>query len=126
EGPARALTARGEAVCLFLVPPAPPALFDRRDGGARHECLFARASQDDDPDRVVALEVFYVVGHELPHVQADGVALLRLVEDDPADRAVLLEQQLGRLAHDVLLVGGWLKPTVRRAYLSSHTSCIRP
>jgi hypothetical protein len=126
QGAERALTALRDAAVLFLVGHVAPPLLELRDVGAGHERLIARAAQDDDPDRVVALEVLHVVGHQLPHIQADGVALLRLVEDDPADRAVLLEQQLARFAHDALLVGGWLKPTVRRAYLSSHTSCIRP
>src|SRR5262249_16119138 len=39
-----------------------------------------------------------VLRHLLPHLLAHRVSLLRLVEDDPADRAVLLKQEL--LAHE--------------------------
>src|SRR5207245_8685507 len=55
--------------------------------------------------------------HPLPHFQTYGVALLGLVEDDPADRSVLLQQELRRLAHGVsssLTKMDGVRPTVYR------------
>src|SRR5262249_46867500 len=79
---------------------APPFL-ELRDIGARHEGLVTRAPQDDDSDVVIGGHVLHVFGHHLPHLQAHRVPLFRLVEDDPADRAVLVQHQLRRFAHGI-------------------------
>src|SRR5206468_698778 len=106
EGTERALPALRDPAVLFLVGHVAPPLLELGDVRAGHERLVAGAAQDDDTDRVVVGEVLDVVGHELPHLEAHRVALLGLVEDDPADRSVFLQQELPRLAHGALLVGG--------------------
>src|SRR2546427_7667163 len=107
----RVLAARRDAAVLLLIGHVAPSLLELRDVSAGHERLVARASQDHDPDGVVGGQVANVLGHTLPHLQAHGVALLRLVEDDPADRPVLLQQKLRRLAHGALLLRNYVKAT---------------
>src|SRR2546427_216858 len=99
----RVLAARRDAAVLLLIGHVAPSLLELGDVGAGHERLVAGPAQDDDPDGVVGGQILHVLGHELPHLQAHGVALLRLVEDDPADRPVLLQQKLRRFAHGALL-----------------------
>src|SRR5437762_7628244 len=98
----RVLPASGDPAVLLLVGHVAAAVLELRDIGAGDERLIAGAAQDDHADGVVGGEVVYVVGHQLPHLLAHRVPLLRLVEDDPADRSVLLDQQLRRLGHRVL------------------------
>ena len=69
-------------------------LLELRDVGARHEGLVAGAGDDDDADRRILLEVVEDDRDRLPHVGRGGVVLLRLVEDEPADRARLLRDHV--------------------------------
>ena len=90
----RVVAARGDAPVLLLVGHVPAPLLELGDVGAGDERLITRAAQDDDADRVVGGELVHVLGHRFPHLLAHRVALLRLVEDDPADRAVLFHHEL--------------------------------
>src|SRR3989442_3444618 len=87
----RVLAARRDAAVLLLVGHVSPPLLELGYVGAGHERLVAGAAQHDDSDGIVAGQILNVLGHELPHLQAYGVALLRLVEDDPADRPILVQ-----------------------------------
>jgi hypothetical protein len=62
------------------------------------------AAQDDDADILIFFEVPDHVRDHLPHFLADGIALLRLVEDNPAQRSLFLHQHFRALCHSVLLV----------------------
>src|SRR5258705_6424615 len=113
----RLRSGRRDAPVLLLVGRVAPAVLEVGDVGAGHEGGLARPGEDDAPDRVVGRELPHVLGHALPHLLAHRVALVRLVEGDPADRAVLLHQQrlgLARhgLAHGRSLLGsGCRSPT---------------
>src|SRR6185436_4503382 len=70
---------------------------------------------------VVGGQVLDIVRHHLPHLEAHRVPLFRLIEDDPADRAVLVQQELWRLAHGILLVAYWRQiPLSRRVSRRKH------
>jgi hypothetical protein len=101
----RVVAGGGDAAVLLLVGHVAPPVLELRDVGARHEGLLAGAAQHDHADGVVGDELVHVFGHELPHLLTHGVPLLRLVENDPADRPVLFHQELFRVAHAPLLVG---------------------
>ena len=55
----------------------------------------AGAGQNDHTHLRVALEVGDDVGHRAPHLVGHGVVLFRLVEDHPADTAILAGDHLG-------------------------------
>jgi hypothetical protein len=84
---------RADAAVLRFVFHVAPAVLELRDVGARDEGLVARPAQDDDADGVVGGQLLDVAGHELPGLDADGVALVGPVEDEPAYGSVLLHQQ---------------------------------
>ena len=58
--------------------------------GAGDKGAPAGAADDDDPDRVVALEIVNDAGHRLPHFERDGIVPRRVVEDQAADTLRLL------------------------------------
>src|SRR4029434_6215269 len=91
--------ARGDAPVLGLVRHVAAPVLELGDVGAGDEGLIARAPQDDHTYGIVRGQIVHVTGHELPHLLTHRVPLLRLIEDDPADRSVLLQQQGGRGAH---------------------------
>src|SRR5437868_4493178 len=64
-------------------------LLELRDVGARDERLVARAGEHHCPHVGVRGKVVERARHCLPHVERDRVAPLRVVEDEPADRALL-------------------------------------
>src|SRR4029077_20842454 len=71
------------------------ALFlELRDVGAQDKGLAAGAGDDDDADRIILLEIVHDLRHRLPHVERDGVVARRVVEDDAADRTLLLGEHL--------------------------------
>ena len=84
----------GDPAVVLLVGHVLPLVLELRDVGAGDERLIARASQDHHADGVVARQLLDVAGHGFPHLLAHRVAFVRLVEDDPADGAVLLHQEL--------------------------------
>ena len=113
----RLRSGRRDAPVLLFIGRVAPAVLELGDVGAGHEGGVARPAQDDHPDRAVGGEVAHVLGHALPHLLAHRVALVRLVEGDPADRPVLFHQQrLGLARHGLahgrsLLVSGCRSPT---------------
>ena len=86
----RVAAAPGDPAVLRLVGGVAAAVLELRDVGARDEVV-AGAAEDHHADRVVLLALRDVFRHRLPHLLAHGVALLGLVEDDPAERAVFLQ-----------------------------------
>src|SRR5262249_39475286 len=90
---------RPDLPVLLFVRHVAPALLHPRVAPARHESFVPGAAHDDPPDGVVGGEVVDVLRHELPRLDAHGIPLLGLVEDDPADRSVLLQQEGQRFAH---------------------------
>src|SRR5207302_2061113 len=69
-------------------------LLEFRDIGAGHESPAAGAADNDHPDRVVLFEIVHDLGHGLPHFERHGIVARRVVEDQTADRAVLLGDHL--------------------------------
>src|SRR5712691_10746408 len=65
-------------------------VLELRDVGARHERLVTRPGEHDDPHLLIRFKFCKNGGDGLPHVDRDGVAALRVVEDQPADGAFLL------------------------------------
>ena len=104
QGGERVLPARVDLSIFLLVVHVLSPVLELRDVGARHEGLIAGPAQDDHADGVVGDQFLDVVGHELPRLEAHGISLLRPVEDDPADRSVLLEEEGRFLAHGCLQV----------------------
>jgi len=101
-----------------------------RDVGARDERFSPRARQDDEPDRIVLHVRVEQFRDPAPHVQRDGVALFRVVEDDMADAAVdMAEDLVGAhalflpayaLAHgETRSARGQTTPVSRKAAISS-------
>jgi hypothetical protein len=78
------------ALHLFL---ARALLLELRDVGAGDEGLVACPGQHHDPDRCVLFKILQNRGNRLPHVERNRVAALGVVEDQPAERAVLLREQ---------------------------------
>ena len=70
-------------------------LFEFGDIGAGDEGPAAGAAEDDDPDRIVVLEIVHDLGHGLPHLERHGIVAGRIVENQAADRPVLLRDHLG-------------------------------
>src|SRR5712691_8571957 len=64
-----------------------------RDIRPRDESLVALAFEHDDADLRVLFEALKRLRHRLPHVDRDGVAPRRVVEGEPADRALLLDDE---------------------------------
>src|SRR5258706_14106130 len=79
---------RGRAVLLVL-----------RDVGSGDEGFVAFALQHDHANLGIALEAVEHLRDRLPHVDGDGVAARRIVEREPADRALFFrDDALGQLA----------------------------
>src|SRR5256712_4061746 len=64
-------------------------LFELRDVGAGDEGLVARAGEHHDANGLIGAELGEHRGNRFPHVKRHGVAPLGVVEDEPADGAVL-------------------------------------
>src|SRR5436190_249382 len=90
-------------------------LLELRDVGARDKSLVAGASDHDDTDRRVLLKLVEDDRDRLPHVGRGGVVLLRLVEDEPADRARLLRDHVGGRAE----VGHQITPRLRKPSIAA-------
>src|SRR3954463_13542464 len=64
-------------------------VLELRDVGAGDEGPLARPCQHDDADRGIGVEIREHARDRLPHGERHRVAARRIVEDQPADRAVL-------------------------------------
>ena len=62
--------------------------------GAGNKGAPAGAADDDDPDRVVALEIVDDARHRLPHFERDRVVPRRIVENQTTDARLLLGDHL--------------------------------
>src|SRR6516225_339941 len=84
--------------------------FEFGDIGTGDKGPAAGAADDDDPDRVVPLEIVDDLGHALPHLERYGVVTSRVVEDQTADRPVFLGDHLAggqRLIEHVFSLLAW-------------------
>src|SRR4029079_13599847 len=64
------------------------------------------AAHDDDADGRIVLEILHDLRDRLPHFERDGVVARRIVEDQAADRTVLL----GEHFRGERLVEHWMAP----------------
>lgn len=68
-----------------------PSCFKFRNVSPRNERQVSRASQNDDPDLRVPVELCDRTGNRLPDGHRDGVATFEVIEDQPPDRTFPLD-----------------------------------
>jgi hypothetical protein len=77
-------------------------VLELRDVRARGEGLRSGPGHDHDPNRRIGRELGHDLERRFPHLERDGVVALGIVEDHPADAAVLAGDHLFA-SHRVLL-----------------------
>ena len=82
-----------EIVVLGHRAPVGTHAFELGDVRPGRECLASRAAKHDAAHFRVALELLHRRRDRAPHGVADGIFLRRLVEDEPADGAALVDPQ---------------------------------